>query len=458
MIKTILKNLLLLLIFSSCASYYQINAEFNKNFESGNIEQAAKILDKDKKAATRKTKFLYFANKGVVEHLLGNYEESNKWLEMGYLFGEDFQRNYLNVAASYFSNPNITVYKGEDHEHLFLLYYKALNYLKLKNYDAALIACRRLTQRLYELGDRYTSENKYQKDAFIQNLIGIIYDASGDYNNAFIAYRNSLEIYKKEFTEMFGIGTPEQLKKDLLRTAALAGFPEEIDRYTSEFGMEYKPLPNTEGGELVFIWHNGLVPIKEEWSINFILIEDAGLVTFENEELGLIFPFPIDTDDDSELLSILENTRIAFPKYVERPPFFHHANLELNNYTYSLEKAEDINAIAFQVLRQRMVEELGKGLLRVALKKAAEKQVEKESENAGTLVGILNFITEQADTRNWQTIPHSIHYSRIPLKIGKNEVTFRTKESENEQIFTFEGIKGETQFQIYRSLESFINF
>ena len=86
----------ILIALSGCASFYQLNYEFNKNFEQGNIEQAASILDQNKKAAKSKTRFLYYANQGVVEHLLGNYQESNNWLEQAYLFGEDYQKNYLN--------------------------------------------------------------------------------------------------------------------------------------------------------------------------------------------------------------------------------------------------------------------------------------------------------------------------------------------------------------------------
>ena len=455
-------SLVFLFLLSSCASFYQLNYEFNKNFEQGRIEQAADILDQNKKAAKSKTRFLYYANQGVVEHLLGNYAESNKWLEQAYLFGEDYQKNYVNFAASYFLNPNLIVYPGEDHEHLMLLYYKALNYLKLQDYESALVECRRLNQRLFELGDKYISENKYQKDAFVHNLMGIIYDAAGDYNNAFIAYRNSLEIYQNEYKEMFNLQTPDQLKKDLLRTASLAGFQEERDKFSEEFGMEYKALPPSEGGELVFFWHNGLAPVKDEWSINFVAVEgDGGQVFFQNEEFGLNFPFYYDLDDeDNASITDLTGTRVAFPKYVERQPYFDYASLEISNYYYPLEKVEDINAIAFKTLRERMLEELGKGLLRVALKKVVEKQVRKEDETLGFLVGIVNFASEQADTRNWQTIPHSIHYTRVPLNPGENEVILHAEgaRAENTQTFVFTGEKGKTVFQTYQSLESNVAF
>ena len=245
----IITTILPILLLASCASYYQLNYEFNQSFEQGDIEQAKKVLDKNEKAGEKKARFLYYANQGVVEHMLGNYEESNVWLEKAYVFGEDFSRNALNVAASFLTNPNLTVYKGEDHEHLMLLYYKALNYLKLSDYDAALVECRRLNQRLYELGDKYKSENKYREDAFIHTLMGIAYDAKKDYNNAFIAYRNALNIYQGSFTELFGVGVPEQLKHDVVRTAALSGFPAERENTRKNSGSS---TPNTV--RLVVIW------------------------------------------------------------------------------------------------------------------------------------------------------------------------------------------------------------
>ncbi|MEP4495086.1 MAG: hypothetical protein ABJ019_00995, partial [Ekhidna sp.] len=274
--------------------------------------------------------------------------------------------------------------------------------------------------------------------------------------------RNSLEIYQNEYADMFGLSAPDQLKKDLLRTASLAGFPEELDKFSEELGMNYASQPKSEGGELVFFWHNGLAPIKDEWSINFVAVKGSGgQIFFQNEEYGLNFPFFYDTGEDgNSSITDLTGTRVAFPKYVEREPYFQSASLEINNYYYPLEKTEDINAIAFKTLQERMLEELGKGLLRVALKKTVEKQVRKEDETLGFLVGIVNFASEQADTRNWQTIPHSIHYTRVPLKEGENEVLLHAEGSRSEDIqkFMFSGEKGKTQFQTYQSLESKVSF
>src|SRR5690606_28756385 len=195
-----------------------------------------------------KSKFIYYLNNGLLLSIMGRYEESNTYFEKAYLFGEDYRINYFNEAASYFTNPNITVYRGEDHEHLMLLYFKALNYLKLNKHEEALVECRRLNIRLQQLSDKYSSENRYRNDAFIHTLMGIIYQADRDYNNAFIAYRNALEYYENDYAKLFNIRAPEQLKIDLLNTAWLTGFTEEFNTYREKFSMSaYEPaVPEAE--------------------------------------------------------------------------------------------------------------------------------------------------------------------------------------------------------------------
>jgi len=444
---------------SSCISYYQINREFNSAFERGNLEQAEQVLAKNKKASKGKERFLYFVNRGVVLSMLGKYEESNQYLEQAYLYTEDYSANYLNEAFALLTNPNAVAYKGEDHEKILLLYYKSINYLKMGMYDEALVECKRINIRLQQLSDKYKSDNKFSEDAFAHVLMGIIYDAQKDYNNAFIAYRNALRVYKDTYAEMFNVSVPGQLKEDILRTARQTGFVEEFNFYKKEFGMsdyEFKPNDAT----MVFFWNNGLGPYKSEWSINFAVVEgQGGVFNFTNEEYGLSFPFSVperENPDDHTSLEDLEFFRVAFPKYVEREQLYSNAVLSVNGRSEALYLAEDVNAIAFKTLRQRMLEEFGRSLLRVALKKAAEKAVDSENEGLGAAVSFLNALTEKADTRNWQTLPHSIHYTRTALKPGENEVTLNLKTYNNslEKVdFTYDVETGETVFQSFYSLE-----
>lgn len=435
-----------------------MNLAFNQDFERGEMELAEKVLEQNPKAAKGREKFLYYLNRGTIAALLNKPEESNIYFEQAFIFGEDYHTNYLNELGAFVINPTVIEYKGEDHEHLILLYYKALNFLKMGDREGALVECRRLNDRLIKLSEKYKNDARYNRDAFIHNLMGLIYDADHDYNNAFIAYRNAYNIYQEDYSNMFGLQAPEQLKKDLLRTAYLMGFDEELSQYEQEFGVKYVPS-KTKGGDLIFLWNNGLGPVKDEFSINFTVVHgEGGMVTFDNEDMGFSFPFWLAGDEDPEgNLSDLEFYRMTIPKYSERMPVFHQATLTVGGKNYPLQKAEDINQIAKYSLNQRMGLELGKSLLRLAIKKTAEKELREESEGWGAALGALNAFTEKTDTRNWQTIPHTIYYTRASLPLGqttaKLQVGARIDSTQLHQ-FTFDVPAGETQFHSFYSLES----
>ncbi|MFZ6663114.1 COG3014 family protein [Peijinzhouia sedimentorum] len=459
-VAALLMMLMLLVFTSSCATFYQRYQAFNSKFEQGQLFTADQALANDKKLREGRARLLYFLNRGAVNSILGNYELSNELFEEAYLMVEDYQTDYLQEALALVSNPNVITYKGELHEVLLIHYYKSLNYLKLGNYEAALVESRRLNLKLQEASDKINSDKKYKRDAFSHLMMGISYDASEDYNNAFIAYRNAVDIYLDDYSELFNVQVPNQLKQDLLHMAALNGFDDEKERYERILGVKYQPRKVGDGGQMVFFWNNGLGPVKSEWSINFAVVEGAGgYVNFTNEQYGWDFPFYLDNNVDEEEkngLAALSVIRVAFPKYVERSTVFESAVLNGALGSAELDKVSDINAIAFKVLEQRMVAEFGKALLRVALKKVAEQQMKKEDKNIGAIIGLINAASEKADTRNWQSLPHSVYYSRLPLQQGENEIEFNTKAvngRNQKHIIKAFGTSGETYFHSFHSLE-----
>jgi hypothetical protein len=100
--------------------------------------------------------------------------------------------------------------------------------------------------------------------------------------------------------------------------------------------------------------------------------------------------------------------------------------------------------------------EFSKALLRLAIKKGEELTLRKENAALGSVLGMINAVTEKADTRNWQTLPYSIYYSRIPLKEGENNLTFSLKGVDGKIVdhkFTYQVKKGQTLFHTFSSLE-----
>lgn len=449
--------LMAIFFFISCATYYQHRITFQRDFEQGNIEAAKKFLQRQKKAPEGKDRLLYFLDRGVVEQMLGNYDTSNYYFEKAYYYSQDFRKNIGTDVASMVTNPMVKPYKGEDYEIVMIYYYKAINYLQLGRLDDALIEVRRINIRLNEQSDKYEGKRyRYKEDAFAHLLMGTIYEAKRDYNNAFIAYRNSYNSYINVYKE-FNVEPPLQLKKDLLRTAAMNGFYSDVDLYEKEFGMQAE-LPNDSTGSVVFFWLNGLVPVKGEFSLNLYTSGGQnGMFVFADDQSGMSFPVVISSPDQQSSLSDLKFVRLALPKFNRRDPLISEAQLIANNQPYPLEESEDISAIAIANLEDRILKEIAMSIGRLALKQAAEEAARQENENIGAAVSFINAMTEKADTRNWQTLPNKIYYQRISLATGNQNLKLVTKSANVESdttTFNFNIQQGRTVFQTYHSLAS----
>ncbi|MFU8842543.1 MAG: COG3014 family protein [Bacteroidales bacterium] len=455
----IISVLILALLSGGCATHYQRTIRFQEYVYKGELENAKEVLDKDNKKQKGKDRILYLMYNGWVSWMMGQNTESIKYLDEADRMIEDLVKQPGYEMAALVTNPGIRPYVPEDFEKVMVNYMKALNFLQMGKTSEALVEVRRINLKLNELNDKYKeNKNRYSSDAFALLIMGLIYDASQEYNDAFIAYRNAFNVYESSYSENFGIRAPEQLKKDLLRTAYLNGFHEELAFYEKQFGMNYVHTPRS-GGEVIFLWQNGLGPVKSEWSINFAKVDgEAGFILLKNDELDLAFPIYIGNKSKEEKSAFAELSflRVAFPKYLERKPVFTNADVNTNGQQFTLQKAQDINAIAFKTLHDRMVREMAGSILRLATKKALEAAVRSENQDIGAVVGILGALTEKADTRNWQTLPYEIHYARIPVEPGRQKIEFiasSSKESDR-QFFEFDIEAGKTYFHTFQSLES----
>lgn len=125
--------LFIILISWSCTTptFYQRLYNFNKSVSDGNLEEAeAMVKSNEEKWGKGKMRFLFWVNAGIVESMRGHFEESNAYFEKADLFIEDDKKKVAEEGAALLLNPNLSTYRGEDHEKLMINYYKALNYWK----------------------------------------------------------------------------------------------------------------------------------------------------------------------------------------------------------------------------------------------------------------------------------------------------------------------------------------
>ena len=446
----------LMLFLFSCVTYNQRIADYYAAMRNNNYTAAEATLEKTKILQAKRNRLLYLFEKGKMAHLMKQYDSSNSYFNEADIFMEDVRTSASDVALGTLLNPMMQTYKGEAFEKFMLHYYKALNYLYLGKPSEALVEARRISLSNYELQDKTKSDNKYNDDAFSLMMQGIIYQQNDDWNNAFIAYRNSVDLFLKNNNSYYGVPIPQQLKQDLLRAADKTGFTDELGRYEKLMNTSYQKYPDPPGGELVLFWENGLAPVKEEQNFFFALTKD-GLGNFAfvdpSGSFNIPFNFSAYNINSGDLrLADLRSFRVAFPRYVEQPMYYRSASVTLNNQKYSLEQAQNINTLAFTTLRERFLKEMSTALARLVVKKLAEMAARPKSDdkNKDTKEAIalaiqaFNFATEKADTRNWQSLPHTIYYSRIPLQKGTNQLQFTANGGASQNInLVVEGTGGQ---------------
>ncbi|WP_242696212.1 COG3014 family protein [Longitalea luteola] len=450
-----------MLLLCSCATYNNRIGSYYDQVVNNQFDKAYTAIDQNKLLLRKRNRLLYLFEKGKMAHLLKQYDSSNLFFNEADLFIEDARTSVRDVAVGTLLNPMMETYKGEDFEKFMVHYYKSLNYLGLGQSDEAMVEARRISLRSYAQQDKTgNKDNRYSDDAFSLMLQGIIYEQSGDVNNAFISYRNAVDIFLKNNNNWYGVSLPEQLKQDVLRTAAANGFMDEVQRYSTLLNTTLQPTANKAGGELVLFWENGLAPVKQEQNFFFSLTKDAiGNLMFTDATGAVQVPFILNSslNKDDIKASDIRSLRVAFPKYIEQPVFYTSGTVSVNNMQYSFEKAENINDLAFATLKERFLKDMTKTLSRLAIKKLAEaaarpKKDDKnkdEKEAMAAAIQIFNFVSEKADTRNWQSLPHTILYTRIPLQPGTNEVkiTFSGQNQQSKSLsLTVEG-NGRLQVQ-----------
>jgi hypothetical protein len=444
---------------AACATFYQKNYKIQSSIANGNLEKADRMLAQDSKWAENNHRVLYYMNRGVVAFLMNDHNKSNEYFNKADYYVEDYSKNIGYEALALVSNPMTKPYRPEDFEAIMVHFFKALNFLALDDTEGALVEARRVNIKLQQLNSKYKDhKNKYQRDAFAHNLMGLIYEASQDHNNAFIAFRNALEIYEEDYAELFGLQAPRQLKKDLLRAAKATGFTDQVQYYENKFEMQAPPLADKDEGELVIFWLNGMGPVKSEWQVTITNYGiSGGMVNLGNAELGLNFAYHTNNLSSREKTAFnnLSFMRVAFPKYQERHPVYTTGEVNYKGNKATFDKAQDINQIAFQSLRDRMVRELGNVLLRLATKRGLEELVSNKDENLGTIVSIINAMTEKADTRNWQSLPYSISYARLQLPAGKQTINLNfSGKNQISDTITVNIQKQKTSFFTYHTLKS----
>jgi hypothetical protein len=303
----------------------------------------------------------------------------------------------------------------------------ALNYAMLGQYNEALVECRRLDANLNLYNDKYESKNVYKEDAFGRYISGLIYEATGNLNDAYIDYHKAFKVFQ-DYGRDYGTPMPSTLVEDLKRTARatdrqgeLASEPE-MDKPAGLSHREAQKL-----GKIVLVHFNDLSPVK---------IEDSIIVASESGPI-----------------------KIAFPKYVQRKPTCSESELVASgDISARAALVEDINEIAVKNLDDRKGRVIAKTIARAVVKQIAINKIARKSDDKAArdttkvVLNILNLALERADTRSWRTLPGEIYLARIYVPEGDYDLSVRMCGGSRRPLKNVTVKPGETRFVMLHTM------
>ncbi len=404
MLKT-LPFLLIISLMIGCAGYkFQ---EVIEPLETGKAENAYTYLQKH---APKEPDIPHQFELGLVAHYANHFSESSAALDIAGNIAEDrYTKSVSKELGSLVTSEKLRPYAATQYERLLSHYYSALNYIYLNQVDGALVECRRATALInYFKGE----DEKYDffGTGFLAHLSGMFFEAVGEWNDALISYKQAAEYYKNA-AEKTGVETPKDIGNALVRLTRRLGFTEEFERYREQYG---EPPPRPENtGELILFYESGYVPRKRQEALTFPIlksddVEDEQFVPTLIGREGMIF-------EDVKLEYLL---RVAIPAIDSHRPRFSGIKVAVAKNQKRGVLVEDVETIAIETFKAQRPVILLRTLARALGKYLLFRQANKKNEALGLLTNLAGVLTEQADTRAWETLPNQIFMVRMPLPAG----------------------------------------
>ncbi len=408
------------LLLASCAAPTAFYRDVDAGMAAGRYDEAIGTVRLHREAYGEKSSVLYGLDMGALHHYAGNPDSSTAYLLAAEReIGDLYTKSISAEALAFILNDNVLPYDGEDFERVLVNVFLALNFATKGLPDEALVEARKVDLKLKEYARQYEGKNAYQEDAFARYLSGILYESTGEINDAFISYQKAYDAYTF-YAKTFGTPVPPMLLDDLVRTAGMLMFTEQSERYRELGGAPYD-RSLAQRGSLVVIAYAGRGPVK---------VEERPSVSIADEH-GTLHTF-----------------QIALPKFVPRfrgsrtyDIGVHRGDDSAAVASARTVLAEDVTAIAAQVLEDRLgliyLKSGGRALLKFLAAEKAKSAIKKKSgENGSSETSgdrLTNFLsslaidlvvgaTESADVRTWRTLPAQFQIARIFLPPGEYAV------------------------------------
>lgn len=372
-----------LFALSGCASYQKKVSEPYGRMLEGRYADAANLL-RPKAIAPGDDQLVYMLEYGMALHLAGQYKESTQVFLQAYEMVEikDFH-SLSKITGSLLLSDTLIQYKGEDFEKVMINAYLALNFLMMDELDSALVEARRINNILEKF--RQEAKRPYEQNPFARYLSAILWEASRSWDSMYIDYNNTHDLNPAY----------SPLSQDLIWAAKRANRPEELKKWQKQW-PEVKP-PKERGdkahGELIFIYQQGQGPQKRP---------NPGFPRVP--QLTPRFSSGV----SAEVLVAAAGTAPA------------------NSVRMTTDKIFDLEQVSIKNLDDQYAELVAKRAAGIVAKAVVSDQIRQKNQALGDIAWILMNIADQADLRQWSSLPASFQIARIWLKPGKYMVSAKS--------------------------------
>ena len=405
MIKT-LPFLFIISLMIGCAGYkFQ---EVVEPLEKGQPEGAYNYLQKH---APTEPDIPFLFELGLVAHYANHRMESSAAFNRATDIAEDrYTKSVSKEVGSLVTSDKLRPYSANQYERLLSYYYSTLNYVYQEQLEGALVECRRATELIkYFRGEDEKSD--FFGTPFIAYLSGMIFEAAGEWNDAYISYKQAAAYYQNA-AEKTGVAVPDGIGHSLMRLAQILGFSDELERYRKQYGEA--PVRPENTGELIFFYESGYVPPKDKAVVMFPILTTDKILDAEKfaptlaKREGVVYP----------KVQVQYLLRVAMPTIKSLRPNFGGIEIKAGQNQKRGILVADVENIAIETLNTQRPILLVRTLLRALAKYLTVRGAKKVNKNLGILANLAGVVTEQADTRAWRTLPNQIFMVRMPLPEG----------------------------------------
>ncbi|MGZ3697896.1 MAG: COG3014 family protein [Bdellovibrionota bacterium] len=363
---------------TGCVSARMSDTQIDHDFRGGRYGQAEERLRRGlaDQGEDGKDLLLYLLDLGLTLHTEGKFEESIQAFLRADKLAEI--KDYTSIAAetaTVLASDNIKDYKGEDFEKVLINTYLAMNYALLGDRENAEVEARRVNHKLQLMVTE--GKRKYKQNAFARYLSATLYEADGDYNNAYVDYKMIRDLEP---------GFPG-LGQDLWRMAYVLHDTEALEQLDEDFSLSGKDheaakraLPKSGLGEIIVLYENGISPIK-----------------YPDNRLNSIPRF------------YPRHNPVATGRVILNGVDAGQTHLLHNVETTAIENLEEKYG---GIVAKKVAGAVVKGAIGYGIARATRSGL------LGELVAYALIQADQADCRSWNLLPHDFQVLRIPVGPG----------------------------------------